>query len=96
MLKFHLLILRLPFVQQIKVAGVGRVDFLIGECLVVEVDGAEFHTTREAFEEDRRRDALLSSLGYRVLRFSYNQINKRWPVVEAALLAAISRGDHRR
>jgi very-short-patch-repair endonuclease len=96
LLKFHLLTLQLPFVQQLKVPGVGRVDFLIGECLVVEVDGAEFHTTREAFEEDRRRDALLSTLGYRVLRFSYNQINKRWPVVEAAILAAISRNDHRR
>ncbi|MEO7006395.1 MAG: DUF559 domain-containing protein [Terrimesophilobacter sp.] len=96
LLKFHLLALRLPFAQQVKVPGVGRVDFLIGECLVLEVDGAEFHTTREAFEEDRRRDALLSSLGYRVLRFSYNQINKRWPVVEAAILTAISRDDHRR
>jgi very-short-patch-repair endonuclease len=96
LLKFHILALQLPFVQQPKIPGVGRVDFLIGQCLVVEVDGAEFHTSREAFEEDRRRDAQLSALGYRVLRFSYNQVDKRWPVVEAALLAAISRNDHHR
>jgi very-short-patch-repair endonuclease len=96
LLKFHILTLQLPFVQQPKIPGVGRVDFLIGQCLVVEVDGAEFHTSREAFEEDRRRDALLSALGYRVLRFSYNQVDKRWPVVEAAVLAAIARDDHHR
>jgi very-short-patch-repair endonuclease len=96
LLKFHLLTLQLPFIQQVKIPGVGRVDFVICDCLVVEVDGAEFHTSQEAFEEDRRRDALLSALGYRVLRFSYNQISKRWPVVESALLAAVARNDHRR
>lgn len=82
--------------QQVRVRGIGRVDFLIGDGLVIEVDGAEFHTSRTDFEEDRRRDALLSALGYRVLRFSYNQIASRWPEVEAAIRAAVARGDHLR
>ena len=70
-------------------------DFVIGDRLVLEVDGAEFHTTREAFEEDRRRDAALRTAGYRVLRFSYAQVSERWNEVERAITAAIGDGDHR-
>jgi very-short-patch-repair endonuclease len=95
MAKLHFMDLRLIFEQQRKFPNVGRVDFLIGERLVIEIDGAEFHTSVEQFEEDRRRDAVLSALGYRVLRFSYRQVERRWPEVEAAINAAIARGDHR-
>lgn len=94
MTKLRLLDLRLEFEQQRQFRGVGRVDFVIGERLVIEVDGAEFHTSVKDFEEDRRRDAVLSALGYRVLRFSYRQVERRWPEVEAAIRAAIARGDH--
>lgn len=80
--------------RQVAIPSVGRVDFVIGERLVVEIDGAEHHAGSVSFERDRRRDALLSALGYRVLRFSYWQIVERWPEVEAALQAAIARGDH--
>lgn len=80
--------------RQVRIRGVGRVDFLFGERLVIEVDGEEFHTATVEFERDRRRDAVLSALGYRVLRFSYRQVMERWPEVEAAVLAALARGDH--
>jgi very-short-patch-repair endonuclease len=79
--------------RQVRIRGVGRVDFLFGDRLVVEVDGAEFHSDAEHFETDRRRDALLSARGYRVLRFSYRQVMYDWPTVEAAVRVAISRGD---
>jgi very-short-patch-repair endonuclease len=85
---------RLPIRRQVTVPGVGRVDFLIGDRLIVEVDGATYHTDPEAFERDRRRDALLSARGYRVLRFSFRQVMQRWHEVEAAVLAAVIRGDH--
>ena len=84
----------IPFVQQAVIGGVGRVDFLLGERLVIEIDGGEFHTSRAAFEEDRRRDAALSVLGYRVLRFSYTQVADRWHDVHASVIAALLRGDH--
>lgn len=77
--------------QQVAIEGVGRVDGLIGERLVVELDSHEYHSDPTA---DRHRDALLSALGYRVLRFMYEQVVDSWPEVEAAVLAAISRGDH--
>lgn len=86
----------LPIACQVRLTDVGRVDFLIGERLIVEVDGRAFHDTESTFETDRRRDAHLSTLGYRVLRFSYRQVIDEWHLVESAVLAAVSRGDHLR
>lgn len=80
--------------RQVSIGGVGRVDFLFGKRLIVEVDGASYHTDPERFEADRRRDAALSALGYRVLRFSYRQVFQRWPEVQRAVFAAIACGDH--
>lgn len=95
-LRFHLVAMAVELRQQVLVRGVGRVDFVVGDGLVIEADGAEFHTSRRDFEKDRRRDALLAAQGYRVLRFSYAQIVSRWGEVEAAIRAAIARGDHLR
>lgn len=94
LLRFDLLECRIEVRQQVTIIGVGRVDFLLGTRLVVEVDGAQFHTRSRDFEEDRRRDAHLSALGYRVLRFSFLQVERRDPVVMQAIRAAIARGDH--
>jgi very-short-patch-repair endonuclease len=47
-----------------------RVDFRVRRLLIVEADGEAWHDP----EEDAIRDALLRSLGYRVLRFKYEQI----------------------
>ena len=80
--------------QQVAFAGVGHVDFLIGELLVIEVDGRAFHSDEKRFETDRRRDARLSVHGRRVLRFSYKQVFERWSEVRAAIFAALERGDH--
>lgn len=94
MLKFHLLSGRIVFHQQVRIAGVGRVDFVVGDRLVIEVDGAAFHTSSHAFEEDRRRDAALAARGYLVLRFSYRQVERRWPEVSAALAIVMARCEH--
>jgi very-short-patch-repair endonuclease len=47
---------------------------LAGARTVVEVDGFRFHSTREAFERDRRRDAELQSAGLRVLRVTWRHV----------------------
>ncbi|MET0589922.1 MAG: DUF559 domain-containing protein, partial [Naasia sp.] len=78
--------------QQVKLPGVGYVDVVIGDRLIVELDGERFH--RDA-ARDRHRDAVSSALGYRVLRFLANQVVHDWPIVEAAVIAALLRGDHR-
>lgn len=52
-----------------------EVDFLWrGARLVVEIDGFEFHSSRAAFERDRRRDALLTATGFRVIRATWRQV----------------------
>lgn len=92
--RFRLQQLGIDTRPQVKIAGVGRVDLLIGSRLVVEVDGWQYHRDPEKFEADRRRDARLSARGYRVLRFSYRQVMGSWSEVKAAILGAIARGDH--
>ena len=94
--RFRLAMLGIAVRTQFHVAGVGDLDFLIGEALVVEVDGKRYHTDLGQFENDRRRDARLSIRGYRVLRFSYRQVFQRWFEVRGAILAAIARGDAQR
>jgi very-short-patch-repair endonuclease len=59
--------------------------------LVVELDGYEWHRTRRAFEEDRRRDALLATHGIRVLRFTWRQVQRRPREVAEALAASAGR-----
>ena len=36
--------------------------------------GWETHRTKAAFKRDRRRDAALTSAGYRVMRFTYDDL----------------------
>lgn len=87
--------LRLDVEPQVTIEGVGRVDFLIGERLVVEVDGFEFHGTREAFERDRARDRALIERGYLVIRVTQSQVLGDWPRFERTLLALVRSNRHR-
>jgi very-short-patch-repair endonuclease len=93
LLKLMLLRRGIPFRQQVVIADIGRVDFLVGERLVIEVDSKEHHSDPY---KDRRRDALLSVEGHRVLRFMYSQIVYERDQVEAAIFSALARSDHNR
>lgn len=67
------------------------VDFLWRECrLVVEVDGYRFHSSRIAFERDRRRDANLTAAGFRVLRVTWRQLVDEPLSVTARLAQALA------
>jgi hypothetical protein len=57
--------------------------------LVVETDGWETHRTRAAFRSDRRRDAALVASGWRVLRFTYDDVVQEGPTVVRRLLGAV-------
>ena len=61
------------------------------ERLVVEIDGYAFHSTRSAFERDRRRDRELQAAGYRVLRLTWRELDDQREAVVAELSAALSR-----
>ena len=68
------------------------VDFLWRQAgLVVEVDGYQWHSTRSAFERDRRKDLALRESGLDLARFTFQQIDTQ-PV---AVVAAITRRLHK-
>jgi very-short-patch-repair endonuclease len=55
--------------------GPYTVDFLWRpQHLIVEIDGYDAHCGRQAFTEDRVRDARLALAGFRVQRFSNWQL----------------------
>jgi len=86
---------RIRCAPQVQIADVGRVDLLVGDRLVLEVDGFEFHGTRDAFERDRERDRRLVALGYVVIRVTMNQVLHDWARVERAILAIVRSRRHR-
>lgn len=75
---------------QVLVAGVGRVDMMLGPRLVLEFDGWAYHGDVEQFERDRRRDAQLAARGFCCLRFSYRQVMDRWHEVRSAIAGALA------
>jgi very-short-patch-repair endonuclease len=59
-------------------AFVARVDFAWPDLrLVVEVDGFAFHADRAAYRRDRERLNELERLGWRVLRFTWEDVRHR-------------------
>jgi Protein of unknown function (DUF559) len=46
-----------------------------GQRVIVELDGAQSHGTRSAFEADRERDRRLQAEGWRVLRVTWHQLD---------------------
>jgi very-short-patch-repair endonuclease len=69
-----------------------ELDFLWREArLVVEVDGFRWHASRDAFEQDRLKDQWLESRGYRVLRFTWRQVQDH-PLRTVATIARMLAG----
>ena len=78
---------------QVRIRGVGRVDLLVGDRLVVEVDSRAHHLG-DNYEADRRRDLELARQGFVVIRLSYAAVMFRWSDAEAAILDLVHRGEH--
>ena len=57
---------------------------------MVELDGFEFHRTRDAFERDRARDAALQTLGYKVLRFTDRRLRSEPDAVLLTLRSVLA------
>ena len=80
---------------QVQIGDVGRVDLLIGERLVIEVDSRRYHTSDAAYQSDRERDRRLNGLLYRVIRLTYQDVMHHWEPAEADILAIVRAGEHR-
>lgn len=78
--------------SQVDIPGVGRVDFVLGDRLIIEADGKTHDGDRH---RDVIRDAVAMALGFVTLRFDSAAILHDWPLVESAIEAAIGLGLHR-
>jgi very-short-patch-repair endonuclease len=58
--------------------------------LVVEVDGFRFHSSRRAFEHDRRKDAALSAMGIATIRVTWRQLQHEPYAVIARIAQALT------
>lgn len=68
---FMRLILRslgVPFEAQVRIPGVGRVDFLVDGWLIIECDSREFHQGWDHQVQDRARDMAAAGLGLVTVR----------------------------
>ncbi|MFE6963507.1 type IV toxin-antitoxin system AbiEi family antitoxin domain-containing protein [Agromyces sp. NPDC057679] len=83
--------------SQVRIPGVGRVDFVLDDLIVIEVDGVPGHADSPGSRhKDLVRDAVASAHGLETLRFDYALVVYDWPLVEAAILAAVDRARRRR
>jgi very-short-patch-repair endonuclease len=80
--------------SQVAIPGIGRVDLVIGDRLILELDGFEWHSGVKAFEADRKRDLDLALRGYLVVRVPYRRVVEDWAAVEADLLTLVRREEH--
>lgn len=80
-------------VQQARIAG-RFVDGLIGEALVVQVDGFAFHSSSAQRTADVAHDAELRLRGYTVLRFTYRQVVHERAAVQRTLQRALAQRLH--
>lgn len=92
--RFRMLRLGIRMRSQVEIPGVGRVDFLVGDRLVVEIDSEKHHGSRGQRLRDLNRNAILVGLGFLALRFDYWQVLYDWNTVQATVLAVIARRDH--
>lgn len=79
--------------SQVRIGGVGVVDFVLGDRLILEADG-ETHGG-EGRHRDLVRDAVALTLGFITLRYDYALIVHEWELVEQAVLSALRINLHR-
>lgn len=83
--------MKLPMLQQAWILG-RPVDLLIGDRLVLQIDGG--HHVDVQRSADIAHDALLKLHGFHVIRLSYDQVMNRWPEVQAIIMAAVAQELH--
>ncbi|MGH3703725.1 MAG: endonuclease domain-containing protein [Agromyces sp.] len=69
-----------------------RVDFLLGDRLVLQIDGG--HHVGAQRIADNAHDAVLMLRGFRVIRVGYRQVIDDWPSVQDAIVRAVGQGLH--
>jgi very-short-patch-repair endonuclease len=85
---FHFRKAGLQVRRHVEIEGVGEVDFLIEECLIVETDGGS-HLEARQVKKDRRRNNASVVGGHLVLRFGYDDVVHHPERMVAEVLAVL-------
>lgn len=73
-----------------------RADFVVDGWLVVEIDGAAYHSSKEAVARDRERDRYMTGLGMTVLRIPARTVFRTPVVAVRRVRSALGQGRRRR
>ena len=79
---------------QVEIPGLGRVDMVVGDRLIIECDSQTYHSSPAQQERDRARDLIARDLGYDTIRLSYHQIWTTWETTQQSLLRELRRRRH--
>lgn len=91
-LRLHRLGIRVR--TQVDIPGVGVVDFVIGDRLILEIDGKGNHEAAPRRHRDLVRDAVAAALGFETLRFDYALVIHDWALVSDAVRSRLEIGAH--
>ncbi|WP_049825899.1 hypothetical protein [Tsukamurella paurometabola] len=80
--------------SQVQIPGVGRVDLLVGDKLIIECDSEAYHGGAQR-RADIRRDRAATVGNYRILRVDYHDVMGGWDGFFAEVTAVIKRRRHR-
>jgi very-short-patch-repair endonuclease len=70
--------------------GNRKIDFAYPDAqIAIELDGLRDHFSAAAFRSDRRRQNELVLAGFTLLRFTWEDVDERWPTVEATIRRAL-------
>lgn len=94
MLRYALEERGLPVRPQVHIEGVGRVDLLVGDRLIIEVDSYEHHHNKQTYYDDRQRDQNSLALGYLTVRVTWEQVMEKLAEVLELICHLTARGDH--
>jgi very-short-patch-repair endonuclease len=72
--RFHLRAAGLAVETEVHIPEVGRVDLAIEGRLLVEIDGYEFHSSREHYRKDRNRWNAATAAGWKTLRITAEMV----------------------
>ncbi|RFA07370.1 hypothetical protein B7R21_14240 [Subtercola boreus] len=95
LVRYRLASLRIGVRTQARRRGVGRVDLLVGDRFVIELDGRAFHDDDRAFAVDHERNLELFRTDHLNLRLTYEHVMFRWPEIERIILHRVRRREHR-
>jgi very-short-patch-repair endonuclease len=80
--------------DQVKIDG-HRVDLLIGDRLIIQLDGKQHLKDPVELARDRAQDRRLKLMGYTVLRYGYAEVFFDWPTTFSEIAGHVARGAHR-